>query len=99
MFRYVKYTPQVSKDIRYRFTVAQAGVFKISDVYRDIDVIMGLHPGEGKKYIAEILAEVDSTPGSANNVPIVNLAFGGAHIQPWLTASTCCIIHDSPTLG
>lgn len=94
VFRYVKYTPQVSKDIRYRFTVTQAGVFKISDVYRDIDVIMGLNPGEGKKYIAEILQEVDATPGSADHVPIVNLAFGGAHIQPWLTASTCHIVYD-----
>ena len=86
VFRFVEYTPHVSKDIRYRFTVTQAGVFKLSEVHADLESVMGLNPGEGKEYVDGLLTEIGVTSASEDKIPIVDLAFGEG-LEPWLSTS------------
>lgn len=81
VFRSLKYTPKASDDVRYKLSVIQAGVFKLTDVYIDIEKIMRLNRGEGKEYVDGLLAELDSVLG--DNVPILDLMSCG-DLQPWL---------------
>ncbi|THH31046.1 hypothetical protein EUX98_g3139 [Antrodiella citrinella] len=82
VFRSLEYTPKASKDIRYRFTVAHAGVYKLTDVYPDIETMLRINPGEGKEYVDGLLDELDSM-GNDDKVPILDLTFGEG-IDPWL---------------
>ncbi|KAI4519097.1 hypothetical protein K525DRAFT_206946 [Schizophyllum commune Loenen D] len=76
----------------FRFT--HVGVFKLDDIYPEIEGIMGLNKGEGRVYIKEMLEEFDAGPGRENkkdgaNVryPIFDLAFSPepGHVQAYLS--------------
>lgn len=75
----------------FRFT--NVGVFKLADVWPEIEAIMCLNKGEGKQYIKEMLEEFDSGPGSINKLggeqryPIFDLAFSPVpgHIEGYLS--------------
>ncbi|KAH8101077.1 hypothetical protein BXZ70DRAFT_107136 [Cristinia sonorae] len=81
VFRFMEYTPKASKDIRHKFRVSHAGVFRIQDVLTDIEGLMGLDPGEGREYIDGLLADV--TRGE-NQVPILDMSVGDDGIDPYL---------------
>ena len=85
--RQVKYTPGEA-DLRYRFTITHAGVFKLADCWDAIDDVMGGHKGEGKEIVADILNDIDSTSESRGRdpAPMLDLTFGDG-VQPWLGSS------------
>ena len=75
------------------------GVFKLDDIYPEIEGIMGLNKGEGRVYIREMLEEFDAGPGRENkkegaNVryPIFDLAFSPepGHVQAYLSYGGLC---------
>lgn len=82
--RQVKYRPEEA-DLRYRFTVTHAGVFKLADCWEAIDEVMSGHKGEGKEIVADILNDIDSTSESRgrDTAPMLDLTFGDG-VQPWL---------------
>ncbi|TCD67331.1 hypothetical protein EIP91_000252 [Steccherinum ochraceum] len=82
VFRMMEYTPKESKDIRHRFRVSHAGVYKLTDVYPDIERLMGLDQGEGQEYVKGLLEELDTT-GNMDKVPMLDLSFGGG-VDAWL---------------
>lgn len=92
--RQIAYTPLArdgtpKDDIRDRFEVVAASVFRIADVHGDIETALGLDPGEGRTYIAEMLAELDSLregDRSDEMVPILDLTLGEG-ITAWLGSS------------
>ncbi len=91
IYQEVEYVPSVLDDLD-QFRTTGVGVFKLEDVWQDIETRMGLNPGEGKVYIREMLKEFDDTSGqgrveevfiptftlmfSANNDDQVYLAIG-----------------------
>lgn len=86
VFRKVEYVPHVSKDIRYRFRVAQCGVFRIRDVLGVIEAFMGLDSGEGREYIDDLLTNLKETGSASDVVPVLDLTFGEG-IETWLGSS------------
>ncbi|PBK58300.1 hypothetical protein ARMSODRAFT_967846 [Armillaria solidipes] len=62
IYQEVEYDPSV-RDHLDQFRTTGVGVFKLEDVWQDIETRMGLDPGEGKVYIREMLEEFDHTPG------------------------------------
>ncbi|KAI0798244.1 hypothetical protein C8Q75DRAFT_741096 [Abortiporus biennis] len=84
VFRNVEYAPKASKDIQYKFRITGATVYKIEDVLNEIELLMGLDPGEGKEYLANLIHEIDekNTDGAVI-VPMLDLTFGDG-VQTWL---------------
>lgn len=84
VLRQVMYVPEES-DLRYRFTITHAGVFKLDDCWDAIDEVMG---GEGKELVRDILNDVDSTSVTSgrNVAPMLDLTIGES-LQPWLGSS------------
>lgn len=78
VFKQVEHVPN-AKAPRDKFRIAAAGVFKLDDIWLDLEGIMGLNPGEGKTYIKEMLEEFDHGPG--------NRLGGDAEQIPF-----CCVI-------
>ncbi|KAF7338742.1 MYND-type domain-containing protein [Mycena sanguinolenta] len=79
VFRAVEYVPTATK-IKHKFRVVSCGVFRIKDVLRDIELIMGLDHGEGQEYVDSLLHE----PAAPYvRVPHIDLTFGDG-IQAWL---------------
>ncbi|EKM51382.1 uncharacterized protein PHACADRAFT_200199 [Phanerochaete carnosa HHB-10118-sp] len=79
--RQVKYTPEES-DLRYRFMITHAGVFKLDDCWDAVDEVMSGRAGEGKEMVRDILNDIDSTSGSSERdiVPLLDLTFGDVAI-------------------
>ncbi|KAJ7222074.1 hypothetical protein B0H12DRAFT_1031320, partial [Mycena haematopus] len=75
----VEYVPTATK-LQHKFRVVSCGVFRIKDVLRDIEAVMGLDRGEGQEYVASLFYELAGTHGS---VPFVDLTFGDG-IDAWL---------------
>ncbi|CAL1697555.1 unnamed protein product [Somion occarium] len=90
VFREVEYRPKASKDFRFRFHAKRAGVFKIEDVMMEIERMMGLNPGEGPKYVREILEDLDATNPRLEKAPILNISFGDG-IQTWLGSAAISV--------
>ncbi|KAK7035534.1 hypothetical protein VNI00_011827 [Paramarasmius palmivorus] len=65
MFKRVIYIPDGGKDILDRFRVIQAGVFKVSDVIKEMDGIMGYNPGETREAMDEMIDEFNHGPGKS----------------------------------
>lgn len=93
VLRSLKYTPTTAsgkeRDLRDRFTVVGAGVFRIADVTGDIERAMGLDPGEGQEYVDSLIDELDSLGeemGGERPIPILDLTMGEG-ISPWLGSS------------
>lgn len=84
VFKSVEYVPQ-AKSRRDRFKVVGAAVFKLDDVWPDIERVMGLNKGEGKTYIKEMLEEFDNACGKSDKMlPMLDLMFGSQDIQTYL---------------
>ncbi|KAJ3551265.1 hypothetical protein NM688_g4803 [Phlebia brevispora] len=87
VIRQVEYVPTTSsgkeKDIRDRFNVIRASVFRIADVLGDIETALNLNKGEGREYIDGMLAELDSLEAPGELVPIFDLTLG-EDIEAWL---------------
>ncbi|KAJ7594057.1 hypothetical protein C8J56DRAFT_925905 [Mycena floridula] len=84
IFEAVKYVPEAKK-LRDRFRGIKAGVFKIDEVWPEIETALGLSKGEGKGFLQEMLDEFDHVhesehysrgpgPGEAH-IPIFHLTF------------------------
>ena len=86
VLRRMEYAPNASKDIRHRFRITHAGVFKISEIYTEIEYIMRLNRGKGKEYVDGFLTyhETIKIPDVA---PALSLSYGPG-IQGWLTSGT-----------
>ena len=74
-----------AKYSRDRFQVAKAGVYKLDDVWSEIDRLVGCNPGEGKKAIDEMLIEA-TEKDVIKSLPIFFLQFG-QRVGPFLG---CC---------
>ncbi|PBK98071.1 hypothetical protein ARMGADRAFT_1008585 [Armillaria gallica] len=61
IYQEVEYVPSVLDHLD-QFRTTRVGVFKLEDVWQDIESRMGLDPGEGKVYIREMLEEFDHRP-------------------------------------
>ena len=85
--RQVKYTPEEA-DLRYRFTITHAGVFRLADCWDAIDEVMGGRKGEGREMVEDIMRDLESTAVSSGRevVPMLDLTFGDG-VQPWLGSS------------
>ncbi|KAL0568337.1 hypothetical protein V5O48_013648 [Marasmius crinis-equi] len=68
IFKSVEYVPQGGKDVLDRFKVVAAGVFKIKDVLREIEIMLNYNKGEGEEVIEEMLGEFNNGPGKGGRV-------------------------------
>ncbi len=89
IYQEVEYVPSVLDHLD-QFRTTGVGVFKLEDVWQDIETRMGLDPGEGKVYIREMLEEFDHTSGQGRVeevfVPTFTLKFSPKdHDQVYLT--------------
>ncbi|KAJ6469399.1 hypothetical protein C8R45DRAFT_1016921 [Mycena sanguinolenta] len=75
----VEYVPAATK-LQHKFRVVSCGVFRIGDVLRDIETVMGLDRGEGQEYVDSLFHELAGTHAS---VPFIDLTFGDG-IEAWL---------------
>ncbi|KAF9075484.1 hypothetical protein BDP27DRAFT_1415268 [Rhodocollybia butyracea] len=82
VFKHVEYVPN-SKSRRDRFKVVGAGVYKLDDVWQDIETSMALRKNEGKTYIKEMLEEFDVSTGQ-DMLPMLDFMFGSQEIQTYL---------------
>jgi hypothetical protein len=78
VFKVVEYVP-TAIHLKYKFRVVSCGVFRIKDVLRDVEAIMGLDPGEGQEYVDGLLDELEET----SKVPFIDLSFGEG-VTAWL---------------
>ncbi|KAK0438234.1 hypothetical protein EV421DRAFT_1825381 [Armillaria borealis] len=62
IYQEVEYVPSIMGHLD-QFRTTGVGVFKLEDVWQDIESRMKLDPGEGKVYIREMLEEFDHTSG------------------------------------
>ncbi len=75
-----------------QFRTTGVGVFKLEDVWQDIESRTGLDPGEGKVYIREMLEEFDHGPGRGPVdealIPMFDLMFSATDdVQVYLRIS------------
>ncbi|KAJ7669401.1 hypothetical protein DFH06DRAFT_1180836 [Mycena polygramma] len=68
----VKYIPTATK-LAHKFHTIACGVFRIKDVLRDVEALMGLKREEGQPFIDQILSGLDNE----DDVPHITLAFDG----------------------
>ncbi|KAK0234392.1 hypothetical protein EDD85DRAFT_843646 [Armillaria nabsnona] len=64
IYQEVEYVPSVMGRLD-QFRTTGVGVFKLDDVWQDIESRMKLDPGEGKVYIREMLEEFDHRSGQS----------------------------------
>jgi hypothetical protein len=79
VFKQVEYVPTASK-LKHKFHVLACGVFRVTDVLRDIEVVMGLDPGERLEYVESMFFEL---AGTRANVPFIDWLFGDG-LTAWL---------------
>ncbi|KAJ7064718.1 hypothetical protein C8F01DRAFT_1127849 [Mycena amicta] len=79
VIKQVEYVP-TAKKLQYKFRVLSCGVFRITDVLRDIETVMGLDPGEGGEFVDSMFVEIES---AGDKVPFIDLSFGDG-ISAWL---------------
>ncbi|KAI0053520.1 hypothetical protein FA95DRAFT_1481533 [Auriscalpium vulgare] len=85
VFRQVEWVPR-ARDMRHRFRVRAAGVFRITDVLRDIESIMQIGRGEGREYVDGLLEELDGARTGREIVPILDITTGEG-IETWMGSS------------
>ncbi|KAF7338739.1 MYND-type domain-containing protein [Mycena sanguinolenta] len=81
LFKAAEYAPTTTK-LKYKFRVVSCGVFRIKDVLRDIELIMGLNRGEDQEYVDSLF---DESAGTHAGVPYIELSFGDG-LQAWLSS-------------
>ncbi|KAJ7931303.1 hypothetical protein B0H13DRAFT_1959813 [Mycena leptocephala] len=86
VFKQVEYVPTASH-LKHKFRVLSCGVFRIKDVLRDVEVIMGLDHGEGQEYVDSVFYELE---GAHAKVPFIDLSFGD-NISAWLGSGATTI--------
>ncbi|EMD32330.1 hypothetical protein CERSUDRAFT_118710 [Gelatoporia subvermispora B] len=67
----LEYTPQVSKDVRFKFRVTKCGVFRIEDVLVDIESLATLKNGAGRRYVDKYMQEADAMDRTKTRTPIL----------------------------
>ncbi|KAK0210123.1 hypothetical protein DFS33DRAFT_1378111 [Desarmillaria ectypa] len=92
IYQEVEYVPSVKNRLD-KFRTTGVGVFKLEDVWQDLESRMGLDPGEGKVYIREMLEEFDHRPGKGQvgegPIPIFNLMFSATNdVQVYIGISS-----------
>ncbi|KAK0214459.1 hypothetical protein IW262DRAFT_1466186 [Armillaria fumosa] len=88
VYQEVEYAPSIKNQLD-KFRTTGVGVFKLEDVWQDLELRMGLDPGEGKEYICEMLDEFDHGPGTGPvneaPIPMFNLMFSATNdVQVYL---------------
>ncbi|KAK7037482.1 hypothetical protein VNI00_010974 [Paramarasmius palmivorus] len=58
------YMPDGGKDVLDRFRIVEAGVFRIPDVVKEIDLLMNYKPGESREVLDELIDEFNHGPGT-----------------------------------
>ncbi|KAJ7922231.1 hypothetical protein B0H13DRAFT_1983716 [Mycena leptocephala] len=79
VFKHVVYVPTATNP-RHKFRVLSCGVFRIKDVLRDVEAIMGLDLGEGQEYLDSL---VDEFEDGRLNIPVMDLSFSEG-LPVWL---------------
>ncbi|KAJ7868581.1 hypothetical protein B0H14DRAFT_3132623 [Mycena olivaceomarginata] len=79
VIKQVEYAP-AARQLKHKFRVLACGVFRVTDVLRDIEAAMGLEPGEGLEYVESLFFEL---AGAHAKVPFIDLSFGDG-ISAWL---------------
>jgi hypothetical protein len=87
VFKQVEYVPTATH-LKHKFRVLSCGVFRIKDVLRDVEVIMGLDHGEGQEYVDSVFYELE---GAHAKVPFIDLSFGD-NISAWLGSGEFSVI-------
>ncbi len=100
IYQEVEYVPSVMGHLD-QFRTTGVGVFKLEDVWQDIESRMKLDPGEGKVYICEMLEEFDHTSGQGRVeevfIPIFVYMFSAKKdIQGSLTISMLFLLLGRP---
>ncbi|KAL1712236.1 hypothetical protein EV715DRAFT_214048 [Schizophyllum commune] len=86
VIRAVEHQPRAKHPFDY-FRFTYVGVFKMEDVYPEIEGAMALRPGEGRQWIEEMLEEFDATQTRNKSFfPIFHLSFSPdpEHVRAWL---------------
>jgi hypothetical protein len=86
VFKHVVYVPTATNP-RHKFRVLSCGVFRIKDVLRDVEAIMGLDPGEGQEYLDSL---VDEFEDRRLNIPVMDLSFSEG-LPVWLGSGECSV--------
>ncbi|KZV62386.1 hypothetical protein PENSPDRAFT_692540 [Peniophora sp. CONT] len=91
VLQFVRYTPEVSKDPRFKFTSVATGVFRIKDALKMIEAAtMNLDPGEGTFFIQEVINDTEHAGRSSTDpvhIPILELTFGKDISPAWLSGN------------
>ncbi len=100
VYQEVEYAPSVMDDLD-QFRTTGVGVFKLEDVWQDIESRMGLDPGEGEVYIRDMLDEFDHASGQGRVeevfIPIFKLMFSDKNDnQPYLAIGVLFLCLGSP---
>lgn len=82
-FRQVLYTPKTSKGVWGKFRTVRCGVYRIADVLKDIEDLMGLEKGEALEQVEGLIAEQDKTEKGTRAL-FLQLKFCEG-LQTWLT--------------
>ncbi|KAK0187425.1 hypothetical protein F5146DRAFT_935028 [Armillaria mellea] len=85
IYQEVEYVPSVKNRLD-KFRSTRVGVFKLDDVWQDLESRMGLGPGKGKVYVREMLEEFDLEPVKGRvggpPIPLFNLMFSAKNTLP-----------------
>jgi hypothetical protein len=85
LLKLVEHVPNAKRP-RDQFRVLSCGVFKIADIYPEIEAILALNPGEGPEFIAETLKEAQGDRNPAVAIAFLDLTWG-ENIEAWLGCS------------
>jgi len=78
-----------SKHPARRFEAVKMGVFRLADVYKDIESLMGREEGESQQMINEMLDEFDHRGSRNSSHPFFELYFSAdKRIQVWLSIAS-----------
>jgi len=83
LFKLAEYTPQASKDLRYKFRVIACSVFCITDILVDLEKFMGLDAGEGEEYINGLIQDVVKK----GRWPMLSFVMGN-QLRGWLSTGS-----------
>lgn len=79
VFKIVEHDP-LAKHPHDHFRFTEAGVFKLDDVWPDVEAIMGLDKDEGKQYVDDLLEDFCNTAMQGDqSYPTLALAFHPVH--------------------
>ena len=99
LFKLMEYLSQGGKNVLDRFRVVAAGVFRIKNVYNEIEKFIGYNKGEGEQTIKEMFDEFNNRPRqsgrnySTRSSTCIYQRIGGSNI---LSIGACLFCYSVP---